>query len=685
MKNTNNELQKIVSFIEESKADNKLMLSELSKAYNKLYQKQCENLRAKNNLKLLEVEKEKLLLEKTYFINEISRLVEENKNLSQDVNELHRIIGLFENSFSWKITFLPRKLVSSFKPIMNLMIKVSKNPYLVVKGARALKKHGPRYVINKIKNGQVLEDHNVLPANINLLEQNTIYILTTRHCFFIAKLIENSLIKIGLPSEIVFDTPHTGFGDGVHFVICPQMFDELPSTYIAYQLEQSVSSRWFTDDYIKKLHHSYAIFDYSLDNIKFLQSKGLYYQQMYYMPLAYLDAYSEVNDVDEEYDILFYGDANNERRREYLNVLSKKFKLKIVSEVFGEELYKEISKAKIVVNIHYYDGALLETTRLYECLSLNKMVVSETSSDIDVHCQLKECVDFVSVGNIDEMVERIEFWLKNDVSRKTKIKDNIQYLKSNSNWFEYYFMRFMLANDWLSFDKFYNLVGSYIKFDSDMVCLSLPESIARMKDFEKDNIYGFQIFPGLRHKIGWLGAGMSYKFMLKKAKEQKLERITICEDDVEFKKDFLSSYKNTNAFLSTKDNWDIFSGLIADLHDDVNILNIEKDQLNKEYIYLDKMTSMVFNIYSSKFYDKLLAWDEKDHNVEFNAIDRFIENHSTCVTVTTAPYMVGHKEDLNSTLWGANNSIYSEMIKHSELKLLNKLMNYKAKLKKNEI
>ena len=50
--------------------------------------------------------------------------------------------------------------------------------------------------------------------------------------------------------------------------------------------------------------------------------------------------------------------------------------------------------------------------------------------------------------------------------------------------------------------------------------------------FDKDNLYGFTFFPGLKHKLGWVGCGMSYKFILKKAAEQGLERILVCEDDV---------------------------------------------------------------------------------------------------------------------------------------------------------
>lgn len=51
-----------------------------------------------------------------------------------------------------------------------------------------------------------------------------------------------------------------------------------------------------------------------------------------------------------------------------------------------------------VLNIHYYENALLQTTRIYECLSLNKLVVSEQGSDQDEHTELDGIVDFGQNG-----------------------------------------------------------------------------------------------------------------------------------------------------------------------------------------------------------------------------------------------------------------------------------------------
>ncbi|MCV4615480.1 hypothetical protein OFM04_36825, partial [Escherichia coli] len=75
-----------------------------------------------------------------------------------------------------------------------------------------------------------------------------------------------------------------------------------------------------------------------------------------------------------------------------------------------------------------------------------------------------------------------------------------------------------------------------------------------------------------RHTLSWIGCGLSYKLLMLLAEKDALDEITICEDDVLF----LPGWeKRLNAALSTlKESgvqWDILSGLIADLHPDASI------------------------------------------------------------------------------------------------------------------
>jgi len=510
-------------------------------------------------------------------------------------------------------------------------------------------------------------------------DSGSVVILTTLHCIYIANLIKYHLSNIQIEADIILRKPEEGYSYKLHYVICPQIFDELPEFYIAFQLEQSVNSRWFTDKYFEILNKAKIIFDYSLININFLLNKEIPFKKVYYLPIYYFPGYSAYLNlaapVKEEYDVLFYGDPKHPRRQHFLDLISQYYSVKVVREVFWLELYQELLKARIIVNIHYYEGALLETTRLYECLSLNKLIISEKSIDQEYHTELDDIVEFVEIDDVAGMVDKIGYWLKNEQLRHDKVAANMEKLTKLQNQFSFYFYRYLLSVDLITFNEFWQYCGNQIIVDKNFYCLSLPESLDRRNDFIKDNKYGAQLYNGLRHNLGWVGCGLSFKSLIQRAKEQNLEYIIICEDDVEFYGDFEDRLDQILAYLRSCKSWGIFSGLLADLHPDTEILDIEEYQ-GVEYIFINKLISMVFNIYHRSVFDIILSWNDSLHDAYTNTIDKFIESHDIKV-VTSLPYLVGHKESLVSTIWGFQNTQYNELITKSIIALQQKVADYK--------
>jgi hypothetical protein len=514
--------------------------------------------------------------------------------------------------------------------------------------------------------------------NLRLEEGKKVVILTTKHCEYIASLMRIALTKVGIDSEVIFKKPEAGYSDAPHFVICPQIFDEMPGFYVSYQMEQSVSSRWFTDSYIKRLENSYAIFDYSTVNISYLHGCGLSLKQIYYLPVGQIPDLSRDETECHEYDVVFYGDSNCERRLFFLNELKKHFSVLVVKETFGDDLYALLKSARVVVNIHYYKGALLETTRLWECISLGHLVVSERSVDMEAQDDLLDLVDFVDIDDVDGMVNRVRYWLDDDLRREKK-KSNDLRIREKSNRFDYFFYRFLLATDNITFEEFWKHSGKYYVLPTNKLCLNLPEYVERREDFDADNRYGFHVFPGLRHTKGWVGCAMSYKYMLRLCKENLMERAIICEDDVEFPEDFSSSWESIEKSIDTVvEDWDIFSGLMADLHADANIIDVV-DGGKFDFVVTDRLISTVFNCYNRKVFDVVVAWDESDRRMESNTIDRYLEKNTALRVVTTSPFLVGHKEEQHSTIWGFKNTQYSTLIQASSKLLKDKVKRYKLR------
>lgn len=520
------------------------------------------------------------------------------------------------------------------------------------------------------------------------LDNGDVRILATQHTLFVAHLIEKSLRENGVTAQV--STAYVAEHDNgqLHIVVCPQMFEQLPKHYIAFQMEQSVNSRWFTEDYFARLNNAVAIFDYSLKNIEYLLQQGIAYQKLFYMPISsYADYPSYLSQIgydlsekkgDKAADVLFYGDPNCERRKAYLQELKKHFNVTVASEVFGDRLTKMVKDARVVINIHYYEDALLETTRLYETLSLGTPIVSESSSDIEEHHDLQGVIDFCPVGDIQAMVEKLRALLSDEQhyceKRATIARFTAEDKKNNV-----YLKRYLLSIDKLTFPQYESSYSFEDIEENDIprLCLSLSETPVRRKAFFKSPSHGFRFFDGIRYRIGWIGCGMSYKYMLTAMLASKAKMGIICEDDVIFPLDYDQKLNKIIDHLQTTEvEWHIFAGIIAHLHDDTRIIDVrEIDGI--EYVYIDKMTSMVMNIYSRSGMALISQWDETNIDAETNTIDRYVESAQDLVVVTTVPFLVGYAEEQQSTLWGFENSQYTSLIKASEELLAKKVAEFK--------
>ena len=247
-------------------------------------------------------------------------------------------------------------------------------------------------------------------------------ILATRHVAYLAHVIQASIEQQGVISQIYYDDEILHDFGQRFVVLCPHVFPTLPKRYIAFQLEQSVSSRWFTPECIRRLQQAEAVWEYSQLNIQFLVEHGVRPEKIVYLPITTTPEYPAllatiypqfVMPTTKTIDVLFYGDPHTPRRQAFLTQLQKRFAVRIVDKVFGVELMHLVAAAKLVANIHYYEGALLETTRLSEAMSLGVPVVSETAADQGDHTRLAGAVRFTPVGDVDAMVTAIAELLDN--------------------------------------------------------------------------------------------------------------------------------------------------------------------------------------------------------------------------------------------------------------------------------
>ncbi|HBJ76385.1 MAG TPA: hypothetical protein DDY68_00505 [Porphyromonadaceae bacterium] len=446
-----------------------------------------------------------------------------------------------------------------------------------------LEKHDRREIEReRLEKERILQefDANALidVETLNRLNLRFIPITTTPHTRFIAELILKKLNDVGISGAIFYEVPiEKHYEKMIHIVICPQCFEKMPKYYFAFQMEQTISNRWIDEAYIDKLKKSVAVLDYSLQNIRYWYNMGFQYKQLFYLPVFSKCKEKIRNDIDPyKYDILFYGDPSSQRRKHILDVLSSKFNVKIVCEVYKEEMTQIIKESKIILNIHFYENSLLESTRIAECLSLGKVIVSEKGIDQAEYQYLDGIVDFVEEGNTDELVSKLSYLLE-CTNFQEEEKRRMDKLSSCFDKFSFCFYRVLLAHNIIDYDKFYNVIGKKFPLEKDFVCLSLPETIERRdKWLTKEGAKGAIIFDGLRHFNGVIGCALSYKFLINRAKDLGLENITICEDDVVFDKNHSKRLQEIREWLSIHNDWDIFAGLIADFNPNTKVLYVEK-------------------------------------------------------------------------------------------------------------
>ena len=78
-------------------------------------------------------------------------------------------------------------------------------------------------------------------------------------------------------------------------------------------------------------NESSAVWDYSLVNISYFSQYPELKKKLYYVPLGITEEsviYS-LPEAQQDYDILFYGDANCDRLRKFLQELQKEFSVRV--------------------------------------------------------------------------------------------------------------------------------------------------------------------------------------------------------------------------------------------------------------------------------------------------------------------------------------------------------------------
>lgn len=238
----------------------------------------------------------------------------------------------------------------------------------------------------------------------------------------------NSTIKEKLYRE-------DSFSKELYIIVHIDDYTYIPKKYIVYQIENSISKFFQNKKYLQLLKNSLYIWEYSVANIykykDIVDSKKICYMNIPFFP------YKIIKNIPYTYDIFFYGEMNN-RRKKILEAIRKKYNI-LYGIFHGKTLEDNIEKSKILLNLHYYDEPKLESTKLNEILQYGKIIISEKSIkedwyNMEIYKNIVTFVDTIhdNLDNIQQLYDTIDNILLHYDSKKDSIQKNIKELEKKS-------------------------------------------------------------------------------------------------------------------------------------------------------------------------------------------------------------------------------------------------------------
>jgi hypothetical protein len=201
--------------------------------------------------------------------------------------------------------------------------------------------------------------------------------------------------------------------------------------YAVFNYEQAGSPYILRQQYLTLMCLGVCVFDYSHYNAEYLRSK--INKRVVVVPYSYHSSLTvlshDVTDT-EEYDVMFYGFMNDNRKK-YASLLESsnlKVKWHTNYSIFGDQLIEEMKKAKIILNIHYYDNpSVLEITRIIPAVSNYKLVLSERSTDTKADERFKDIIVFIDENTV---VSECKKYVENPQLRHQRISEAFERFKN---------------------------------------------------------------------------------------------------------------------------------------------------------------------------------------------------------------------------------------------------------------
>lgn len=210
----------------------------------------------------------------------------------------------------------------------------------------------------------------------------------------IAESLRFALLRLGHRSDIVENRfPAGGVVLGAH-LLGTRAAELLPPSAIVYNLEQASSATARDNPGYIELLQRRRVWEYSARNLEVYAALGAEVDAAL-LPVGYVPELTRIADAaEQDIDVLFYGSLNERRQRLLAELRDAGLKVLSAFRIYGPARDELISRAKLVLNLHFYPEKLFEIVRVSYLLANRKAVVSEAAALAVGEADLAEALRF---------------------------------------------------------------------------------------------------------------------------------------------------------------------------------------------------------------------------------------------------------------------------------------------------
>jgi hypothetical protein len=142
-----------------------------------------------------------------------------------------------------------------------------------------------------------------------------------------------------------------------------------------------------------------VVWDYNRQNAARLEALGV--KVAHVVPIGYVPELTRIQpSPDPDIEILFIGDLNRRRQAIIDQMRAAGLRVEAVSGVYGQERDTLIGRARLLLNVHFYEAKVLEMVRISYLLANGCAVLSERGADREEDDSLAGGVAFAGYAHL---------------------------------------------------------------------------------------------------------------------------------------------------------------------------------------------------------------------------------------------------------------------------------------------